>query len=241
MTTSPSPAVDTALEILRSRSLATLVHEELQRRILAGAIRPGDKLNEPELAAALGVSRGPVREAFRALEEAGLVRTEKNRGVFVREVSLAEADEIYEVRAGLEECIGRLAAKRADAVGIAELRALLAQMREAARLADVDAYHPLNLRFHDRLAELSGNRTLVGTYRSLVRRLQLYRRETLAHGDDAFTASTGEHGAIVDALAARHAMRAGRLLREHVQASRRRLQSALERERDARLLTALEG
>ncbi|MGZ5572520.1 MAG: GntR family transcriptional regulator, partial [Usitatibacter sp.] len=74
------------------------MQRDLEHRILAGDLAPGDKLNEEDIAGRLKVSRGPVREAFRALESAGLVRTEKNRGVFVRKVSIEEADEIYEVR-----------------------------------------------------------------------------------------------------------------------------------------------
>ena len=79
----PSPDSQ-AIELLQSHSLTTLVQREIERMILAGNLASGDKLNEAEIAIRLGVSRGPVREAFRALEEAGLVRTEKNRGVFVR-------------------------------------------------------------------------------------------------------------------------------------------------------------
>src|SRR5271169_6787142 len=92
-----------AIELLQSHSLTTLVQREVERMILAGDIASGDKLNEADIAARLGVSRGPVREAFRALEESGLVRTEKNRGVFVRVIAIEEADEIYEVRAALDE------------------------------------------------------------------------------------------------------------------------------------------
>ncbi|MGH8629794.1 MAG: GntR family transcriptional regulator, partial [Burkholderiales bacterium] len=71
-------ATHSALEILQQNSLTSLVKRELERRILGGELAPGSKLNEAELASELRVSRGPVREAFRALEQAGLVRTEKN-------------------------------------------------------------------------------------------------------------------------------------------------------------------
>src|SRR6476659_2690546 len=126
-----------AIELLRSHSLTTLVQRELERRILAGELSPGDKLNEEDIAGQLSVSRGPVREAFRALESAGRVRMEKNRGVFVRQVSIAEADEIYEVRAGLDELIGRLLAERIKPAGLAELKELLKKMQQAARAKDV--------------------------------------------------------------------------------------------------------
>ena len=226
-TTVSGPAHSEALRLLRSQSLTSLVQRELEHRILSGKLRPGDKLNEEDIAASLEVSRGPVREAFRALESAGLVRLEKNRGVFVREVSISEADEIYEVRAGLDELIGRLLAARIKPSQVAELRELLKKMQQAARARDLEAYYPLNVRFHDRMAELAGNRTLLATYRRLVNELHLYRRETLDRGANSFPISTREHAEIVDALAKKDADRAGKLLYEHAMESRERLHAAL--------------
>jgi phosphonate utilization transcriptional regulator len=224
-----SPRADhaDALRLLRSQSLTSLVQRELEHRILSGKLRPGDKLNEEDIASSLDVSRGPVREAFRALESAGLLRLEKNRGVFVREVSIAEADEIYEVRAGLDELIGRLLAERIRPPEVAELKDLLKRMQQAARARDVEAYYPLNVRFHDRMAELAGNRTLLAVYRRLVNELHLYRKETLDRGADSFPISTREHAEIVDALAKKDGDRAARLLYEHAMESRERLHAAI--------------
>ena len=222
-------APSATIEMLQSHSLTTLVQRELERRILAGELEPGAKLNEEDIAGDLNVSRGPVREAFRALESAGLVRTEKNRGVFVRQVSVAEADEIYEVRAGLDELIGRLLAERVQPGQLAELRELLKKMQQAARARSVEDYYPLNVRFHERLAEFTGNRTLLAAYRRLVNELHLYRRATLARGPDSFPISTREHAEIVEALARRDADRAGTLLYEHAMESRDRLHAALEK------------
>ena len=134
-----------------------LVQRELERMILAGDLAAGAKLNEASVADLLGVSRGPVREAFRALEESGLVRLEKNRGVFVRQISVAEADEIYEVRATLDEWVGRRLAQTATADELKELRSIVDRMDRAAAKNDVDAYYPLNLEFHDRLVAFTGN------------------------------------------------------------------------------------
>ena len=80
----PPRAAPRRIALLQIELAPTLVQHELERMILAGELAPGAKLNEVAIAERLGVSRGPVREAFRALEEAGLVRLEKNRGVFVR-------------------------------------------------------------------------------------------------------------------------------------------------------------
>jgi DNA-binding transcriptional MocR family regulator len=79
------------IALLQSSSLTTVVQQEIERAILVGEYAPGSKLIEATLAEKLGVSRGPVREAFRMLEEAGLVRNEKNRGVFVRDIPIDEA------------------------------------------------------------------------------------------------------------------------------------------------------
>ena len=91
------------IAIVQSHSLTMLVQRELERMVLTGELAVGKKLNEAELSTRLGVSRGPVRESFRALQETGLVRLEKNRGVFVREISVAEADDIYEIRASVAQ------------------------------------------------------------------------------------------------------------------------------------------
>jgi DNA-binding GntR family transcriptional regulator len=257
-TTAPGkrPAdASSAMEMLREHSLATLAQQELERRIISGEIAAGTKLNEVEVAAALGVSRGPVREAFSALSQAGLVRVEKNRGVFVRQVSLEEANEFYEVRAALEGLIGKLAARRIAIDEIEQLRAIVRRMhltqREAlgrpklpgsptggrAPLAGdlggtqdgrrADEYFELNVEFHDLLARAARNNALLAHYRSVVNQLDLYRRATISRGLENIPLSTQEHEAIVEAIAARDEQRAEALLTEHVLASRSRLQAAL--------------
>src|SRR4029079_4715973 len=139
----------------------------LERMILAGDLPAGSKLNEATVADLLGVSRGPVREAFRALEESGLVRLEKNRGVFVRQIAVEEADEIYELRAVLDEFVGRRVAQKASAAEIKTLRGLVDRMDRSVSRNDVDGYHAANLEFHDMLVALAGNAKLLATYRQL--------------------------------------------------------------------------
>ncbi|MFT3820142.1 MAG: FCD domain-containing protein [Rubrivivax sp.] len=219
-----------AIELLREQSLATLAQQELERRIIGGEIAAGAKLNELEVALALGVSRGPVREAFRALSQAGLVRLEKNRGVFVREVSLEEANEFYELRAALEGLIGRLAARRIASDEIEQLRAVvrrMQQLQKAPKARGAEDYFALNVEFHDLLARAARNNALLAQYRSVVNQLDLYRRATLSRGAEIIPRSTQEHEAIIDAVAARDEARAEALLTEHVLHSRQRLQEAL--------------
>jgi phosphonate utilization transcriptional regulator len=214
------PAATIAL--VRSSSLPMLVQRELERMILAGELPVGAKLNEVAVAARLGVSRGPVREAFRALEESGLVRQEKNRGVFVRQVSVEEADEIYEVRAALDEWVGRRLAHSAGPEQLKELKAIVERMEHAAAKNDVDAWHSLNLEFHDRLVAFAGNAKLLATYRRLVKELNLYRRQTLTQRG-ALPLFTREHRDIVAKIASGNAAAAAKALHDHVMGSRERM------------------
>jgi phosphonate utilization transcriptional regulator len=226
--TSKRPAdASSAIEMLREHSLATLAQAELERRIISGEIAAGTKLNEVEVAAALGVSRGPVREAFSALSQAGLVRVEKNRGVFVRQVSLEEANEFYEVRAALEGLIGKLAARRIAIDEIEELRSVVKRMHQTQKGRRADEYFVLNVEFHDILARAARNNALLANYRGVVNQLDLYRRATITRGQENIPLSTQEHEAIVDAVAARDEQRAESLLTEHVLVSRARLHVAL--------------
>jgi phosphonate utilization transcriptional regulator len=210
------------ITVLQANSLPTLVQRELERMILAGDLAAGEQLRETEVAAMLGVSRGPVREAFRALEESGLVRLEKNRGVYVRQISVREADEIYEMRAILDEFVGRRLAQTITPLQTRELRQKLTRMEAAASSNDVDAYLAANVDFHDRMVELTGNDKLLLIYRRLVNELHLFRRMTLEQGG-TLPVSTREHREIVKLIADHQSAAAAKALHDHVMASRTRM------------------
>jgi phosphonate utilization transcriptional regulator len=220
--TSRTVAADHPIALLQANSLPSLVQREIERMILAGDLAAGAKLREIEVAAMLGVSRGPVREAFRALEESGLVRLEKNRGVFVRQISVEEADDIFELRAVLDEFAGRRAAQNTSAAGASELKALVEVMEAAVTRGDVDGYHDANLAFHDHIVQLAGNPKLTLMYRRLVNELHLHRRAALGQAG-ILPVSINEHRAIVGHIAARQPAAAGRALYEHAMASRDRV------------------
>jgi phosphonate utilization transcriptional regulator len=219
---------EAALDLLREHSLTTLVQRELERQINSGELEAGAKLNEAEIASVLRVSRGPVREAFRALDQSGLVRSEKNRGVFVRQVSLEEAYEIYEVRAALDALIGRLAAKRIEPAQLQRLREIIKRMHAASRALDAEAYFPLNIEFHEVLGAAAGNKALLANYHRVVNELNLYRREVIARSAESIPASTRDHEDIVNAVAKGDEELAGRLLYAHVINGRERLHRVLQ-------------
>jgi phosphonate utilization transcriptional regulator len=216
-----SPSAHDKIALLRTSSLTTLVQQEVERRILVGELAPGDKLIEATIAESLGISRGPVREAFRMLEEAGLVRQEKNRGVFVRHIPLDEALEIYDLRAMMDESVGRLLAEKITPEQLKAARAMVDAMERAVKAGDADSYHLLNLQFHDALVDFAGNRKLSVLYRRLINELSLFRRMNLA-AVGALPTSAGEHRAILKAIAAGDAPAAGAAMRQHVLDSKER-------------------
>ena len=218
-------AAPTALQLVQSSSLPALVHAEIEQLILRGELAAGQRVNESELATRFGTSRGPIREALRVLEESRLVRSEKHRGVFVREISVAEADEIYDVREVLDQLIGERVAQRATPSQLGELKAVVADMDAATAQRDVKRYHALNLKFHELLVDFAGNARLTESYRLLTKELLLFRLRGLQDGG-GFAVSNTEHKAVVKAIAGRDAARAGQLLRAHAAESRARMHIA---------------
>ena len=209
-----------AIAHLQLHSLANLVQAEIERMILQGELQSGAKLTEATLAEQLGVSRGPVREAFRMLEESGLVRTIKNRGVFVRDVAVEEALEIFEVRAVMDLYVGRKLAETITPQQLKELRQLVDAMDQAVTGGNAGDYHRFNLKFHDRLLELADNAKLTATYRKLVNELSLFRRQNLTA--ESMAVFTREHKQIVKAIAAGDPEAAGQAMFQHVMNSRER-------------------
>jgi phosphonate utilization transcriptional regulator len=229
ISTQINPSTQPTIAQLQCTSLASLVQAEIERMILDGELASGAKLTEAALADQLGVSRGPIREAFRMLEEAGLVRTEKNRGVFVRDVPIEEVLEIFEVRALLDQYVGRKLAQSLVTAQLRELRRQVDAMDAAAKASDANAFHVLNLQFHDRLLELAGNAKLTATYRKLTNELSLYRRQNLS--TESMAVYAREHRQIVKAIASGDADAAGQAMADHVMNSRERtLQNHLRRQ-----------
>jgi DNA-binding GntR family transcriptional regulator len=208
-----------ALEIRRTESLTSLVRRELERMIEGGELKAGDRLNENALALKLGVSRGPVREACRGLEQSGLVQVIVNRGVFVREISNRQAWELYEIRANLYGLAGRLMAARADKAQVATLRGLIDQMEGPAEREELDAFYPLNLRFHEAIVRFSDNARLAALCTSVHRETHLFRRITLDM-PGRMKLSNAEHRRIVDVIEAGDGEAAFRELERHVLVSR---------------------
>lgn len=221
MSTLLAQPAEKALALVQSTSLTRLVLESIEEMIFSGELPPGTKLNEAALAQRFGVSRGPLREAFHALEESGLIRQEKNRGAHVREIKLSEAADIYDLRAGLDATAGRLLAERLTPEQLHTLRELTEAMK-AVRPDEVERFHELNLSFHDCLVTMAGNPVLTSHYRKLSKLLTLFRRRNLM-APMAIPHFADEHSAIVDLLVARDGAGCAQALFEHARGGRARM------------------
>ncbi|KQT53147.1 hypothetical protein ASG43_19415 [Aureimonas sp. Leaf454] len=220
------------LALLQQHSLATQLEAEIERLILGGVLRVGDRVNEVQLAERFGVSRSPVREALRTLEASGLIEAVPNRGIFVRRVDTATALKVYGVRAALFGYAAQLLAEAGsdgDLGRLAELHATMGSAAEAHRFAD---YFPLNFAFHEFIVEAGGNDVLAAQYRGLVKQLRLFRGQNLMTGD-TMEVSHREHQAIVDAVLARDPVRAYRAAFDHVELGRHRVMARAAAEDDA--------
>lgn len=213
--------IDDPLHLVQSTSLTRLVADSVEKFILSGELAPGAKLNEVALAERLRVSRGPLREAFRTLEETGLIHQEKNRGAFVRVIELDEAADIYDVRAGLDATAGRLLATRITAAQLASLRALTDWMLSVGA-QEIDRFHAMNLAFHDQIVSMVGNHSLTDTYGKLIKQLTLFRKRNLL-APRAIPRFAEEHSAIVDLLQAGDASGCAEALFAHAQGGRLRM------------------
>lgn len=218
-------------------SLTARVQAGIERMIMSGELRGGDRVNEIALSERFGTSRGPIREACRALAQEGLLVAVPNRGVFVRELDLREAIEVYDVRSALDELMGRLIAERVTDTQVDDLWRLIDEMDAAALDKDLDRYYPANLAFHNRLLSLASNRRLERLYRSLVKELHLFRRKGLLQRG-SMRISNEEHRQIVQAIADRDPIAAGVSMKSHVLAAKQRLLAAVEAERSAALTAA---
>lgn len=215
-----------ALATLRDHSLTDVIQREIESLLFTDELRPGDRINEKQLAERLGVSRAPVREATRALQEIGLVEIVKNRGVFVRSVNLKQVIDIFNIRGRLAELAASEAARRITESSAEVLSGLIDRMHAAA---SAEAYLPLNLEFHRQVFLLSDNERLAALDLSLGKEIRLFRLRGLRSKGSTET-SNQEHRMIMKALQERNSELAGRLFSQHILAGRDRFLSTIEKQ-----------
>jgi DNA-binding GntR family transcriptional regulator len=200
--------------ILTRTSLREQIKEILLARILNGEYRPGDRLVELQIAQEFGTSQAPVRESLRELEALGFVESAPYRGTRVRAVTKDELAEIYPVRAALEEVAARAAAQRLDG-NVAALEAELAAMHNEADSGNLLEEVRHDVEFHRLIVAASGNRVLQDVWQSL--RIEARTLISAIATEIDLHEIAEMHRPVLEALAARDGMLAGRLIREHIE------------------------
>jgi DNA-binding GntR family transcriptional regulator len=209
--------------------VASSVYDRLLSGIALGDYAPGAALNEKKLAAELGVSRTPVREALLRLRLEGLVRVVPRGGIFVAETSIRQIREITEVRLVLEECSGRLAVARCSPHALAEFQAWLGACREEWSGLSGRERMRRDLAFHAFVDRAAANETLSQQLSVLRNQAVLFWGQSVA-GRYELEPIIDEYREVVDAIAERDAERCVRALQQHILQHVARIQSYLRPE-----------
>ena len=191
--------------------LSNQVYESLKVMIANHRFKPGTRLNVEQLTKEFGVSRTPVWEAVRRLEQEGLLKNIPNRGVFMVEMTLPMALELYQVREVLEGLSGRLAVKNLDDDMLEDMERCLAAQQTALQQEDLIAYSKWDFQFHAIIYEASGNRFL----REMLKSIKDKMRPLIGQTRDRLVQSYNRHREILEALQCRDPDRAEKALLQH--------------------------
>ncbi|MBK9122266.1 MAG: GntR family transcriptional regulator [Chloroflexi bacterium] len=184
-------------------SLAEQVYDHLRLAVISSALKPGEKLVEMDIAAQMGTSQGPVREALQRLEHDGLVERRARIGSFVSELSYDEMYELVSVRSSIESFAIRRASTRITDEQCDELDDLVERMAAAGTNNDIMMLAQLDMNFHRRIVELSGSTTLLRVWSSLSNPVQRFVVQSHMEKYTDFVEIGLRHRPIVEALRAR--------------------------------------
>ena len=200
---------------LVKQSLGREVTHVLKKMILDGELVPGERLVEDRLAAEMGISRTPLREALHRLEQEGLLEKRRSGGYLLRPFDAHEVEDAVEIRALLESHAADLAARRATPEQVEQLRTNLAQFCEAGAASDVKRLVELNTEFHNILRAASGSPLLARMLDEIEGVVERIIR-SLVSLQEAGEWSSGDHERIVAAIEKKDGNAAAAAMREHV-------------------------
>ena len=192
-------AIRTGFEPVHQESTAALIARQLREAIMFGHLAPGSQLSEAELSAQFGVSRGPLREAMQRLVQEGLLRSEKNRGLFVKILDDDDIRDIYIARSAVEGAAAILVLRANDAEAISQMRAVCEEMDRAVKRRDKVLMSDSDLHFHEILVQRSESPRLRRMHETLL----VETRMCMTALEDKYrlpVAVVKEHFAIIDAI-----------------------------------------
>ncbi len=200
-------------------SLSEQVFETLEAEILNGKRAPGESLIELKISAELGVSRTPVREALRMLEQKGLVEAIPNKGAVVLGISRKDLADVYEIRTYVEGLAARWAAEHCTEADLQELQEMVALQRFYCQRGSDNRMNDLDSQFHEKIYAISNSRPLRHVLSELHHMISRFRRRAFASPERSVRAIE-EHQRILEAMEARDSARAEALMAEHVKNAR---------------------
>ena len=202
---------------MKVESIVDLAKRHMELWIIKGEYGPGQKLKEEEIAMRLGISRPPIREAFKALETEGLVVRKPRRGVFVTEMTAKDVWEAYTLKASLYEMAIGLAMDTITAGQISDLNAVARQMEDCIKIEPVDLlqYQKYHQKFHDKIMVISGHDRVKKISVSIHNQVGRFSYRSLQNKSH-LRSSVRYHRKIVDAIKAKDKTLACSLMKEHV-------------------------
>jgi DNA-binding GntR family transcriptional regulator len=200
---------------IESEALRDQILDAIERALVSGMIRPGDRVNEANIARQAGISRGPVREAIQHLVAEDILVKVPHRGTFVAQWTLNDVSETYGLRALLESYAARLAKERMTQEDFTELEAIVDEMFDCAQRGDSPGLTELDSRFHHRLYDISSHKLLKRKLDELWRRISM-----LVHFDAETSPDLIEyaqnHRMLLDAIGSGDGGKIEEVFREHI-------------------------
>jgi DNA-binding GntR family transcriptional regulator len=196
-------------------SLVRQITKFLRNAIIEGQLEGGQRLVENELQRRFGVSRAPIRESFRILEESGLLVTVPRKGTCVRKVTRKEIEENFPIRAALEGLAARLAVSHLEEKDIKAMESALSQMAKAARGENFSLYHKCHFQFHEIFIRASNNDTLIGILEKL-RHHHIWFSLSYRYFQESFEYDIDVHRQILEHLIKKDIDPLDALVKEHI-------------------------
>jgi DNA-binding GntR family transcriptional regulator len=219
---------------LPTQTVNQRAYDKLCELILSGNLRVGERLDERILAQRMKISRTPLREAIGRLATEGIVERRPYQGNFVRTFTSAQIHDLYEVRKELEEMAVRLEVERATKKEIQILADIVKRCDAAFNRGDRSAFEKLDQKFHEHIAKISQNETLIDCLDNLRLQVQLARHYANEAPDEA-KRTIGERKAVVRAFLDKDAKAAARHMRQHIDGAREAVMTQLAESTDPRL------
>ena len=195
--------------------LRDVVFNTLREAILKGELKPGERLMELQLASKLGVSRTPIREAIRMLEQEGLAVTMPRKGAEVAKMTLKDMEDVLEVREALDELAAKIACKKISDDELANLKTIKDEFKRSMDSGDVKKIAEEDVKFHDAIYEATNNAKLVSMMNNIREQMYRYRLEYIKDADKRQILVV-EHDYILKAIRSRHVAEAKKAIREHI-------------------------